>query len=307
MNSYSISIQMMMLLLTSATSSCSGDVDLGFIQLGIFKVLFLGIVQGITELLPISSTAHMKIVPSLLGWPDPGTAFSAAMQLASVFAVITYFWKEIQQLSHGTVQAITKMDYRSKPLRIVLGLFLGTIPLVFFGLLFKSSLNACNSPFRRIEVIATASIVMSALLALAELNGKRQRDFSKIKLIDGIWVGCAQVLALIPGVSRSGSTLTAGLFLGMERETAAMFSFLLGLPAVILAGLLEINTLLHAGLDSQGWVVLIVGLVSASVSAFLAIFGLLRYLERQSTWIFVWYRFLMGVFLWIGAVQGFLK
>ena len=133
-------------------------------------------------------------------------------------------------------------------------------------------------------------------------------------LKDGLWVGVAQALALIPGVSRSGSTLTAGLFLGMERETAAKFSFLLGLPAVTLAGAIlfetakpnELHALFKAGLDANGWFVLLVGLTSARISAFLAICGLLRYLESQSTWIFVWYRLAIGLFLIFGSVQGFL-
>jgi undecaprenyl-diphosphatase len=280
-----------------AATACPGDVDMGFVNLGWFKVVVLGIVQGITELLPISSTAHLRIVPGLLGWQDPGTAFSAAMQLASLFAVITYFWYDIKQLSGGMVRAITKQDYGSKSFRLAAGLLLGTIPIIIAGLLLKSQLNACNSPFRSLKVIGVASIVMSLLLALAEIRGSRARDFDQLTLKDGIWVGVAQAFALIPGVSRSGSTLTAGLFRGMARETAARFSFLLGLPAVVLAGFLELHTLLKAGLGLDGWLILLIGLTSASISAFLAIYLLLRYLERQSTWIFVWYRLLMGIFL----------
>lgn len=139
------------------------------------------------------------------------------------------------------------------------------------------------------------------------MRGKRERDFEKLTLLDGLWVGIAQAYALIPGVSRSGSTLTAGLFLNMERETAARFSFLLGLPAIILAGAVELHSLTKAGLDLNGWLILGAGLTSASISAFLAIFGLLRYLEKQSTWFFVWYRLVMGLFLLIGSVIGFLR
>lgn len=277
--------------------SCASEVDLGFVQLDWFKVFILGIVQGITELLPISSTAHLRIVPGLLGWQDPGTAFSAAMQLASLVAVITYFWKDIQQLSGGMIRAIAKQDFQSRSFRLASGLLLGTIPIVIAGLLLKSKLNACDSPLRSLKVIGIASIVMSLLLALAEFRGVRHRDFNHLNQSDGLWVGMAQAFALIPGVSRSGSTLTAGLFLGMERETAARFSFLLGLPAVVLAGAAELHSLLKAGLGMDGWLILLVGLASASISAFLAIYGLLHYLEKQSTWIFVWYRLLMGIFL----------
>ena len=152
--------------------------------------------------------------------------------------------------------------------------------------------------------MGVASIVMALLLALAEVKGQRQRSFEQLTLSDGLLVGLAQALALIPGVSRSGSTLTAGLFLGMERATAARFSFLLGLPAVVLAGAVELHALLRAGLDANGWFILLVGLVSASLAAFAAIYGLLRYLEQQSTWIFVWYRLIMGLLLVVGAAQG---
>ncbi|WP_197485053.1 undecaprenyl-diphosphate phosphatase [Phormidesmis priestleyi] len=275
------------------TSACPSDVDLGFVQLGWFKVVILGIVQGITELLPISSTAHLRIVPGLLGWQDPGSAFSAVMQLASLTAVITYFWKDLNRLTGATVRAVTQQDYRDQDFRLAIGVLIGTIPIGIAGLLLKKTLNACNSPFRALTVVGIASIVMALLLAIAEKRGKRNRDFSKLSLQDGVWVGLAQALALIPGVSRSGSTLTAGLFLEMERETAARFSFLLGLPAIVLAGVLEIHSLLKAGLTLDGWIILLVGLGTASISAFAAIYGLLTYLEKRSTWIFVWYRLIM--------------
>jgi len=289
------------------TSACPSDVDLGFVQLGWFKVVILGIVQGITELLPISSTAHLRIVPGLLGWQDPGSAFSAVMQLASLTAVITYFWKDLNRLTGATVRAVTQQDYRDQDFRLAIGVLIGTIPIGIAGLLLKKTLNACNSPFRALTVVGIASIVMALLLAIAEKRGKRNRDFSKLSLQDGVWVGLAQALALIPGVSRSGSTLTAGLFLEMERETAARFSFLLGLPAIVLAGVLEIHSLLKAGLTLDGWIILLVGLGTASISAFAAIYGLLTYLEKRSTWIFVWYRLIMGVFLLIGVSAGFLR
>lgn len=139
-------------------------IDLGFVQLGWFKVLILGIVQGITELLPISSTAHMRIVPSLLGWPDPGSAFSAAMQMASLGAVLSYFWKDIKSLVGGTVRSIADGNYQSRDLQLTLGLIIGTLPLGILGLLLKRTLNAPNSPLRGLVVIGVASIVMSFAL-----------------------------------------------------------------------------------------------------------------------------------------------
>ena len=291
---------------STATSTCPSDVDLGFVQLDWWKVVILGIVQGITELLPISSTAHLRIVPGLLGWTDPGSAFSAAMQLASLGAVISYFWKDISQLTGGTVRAISERNFQSRSFQLVVGLVLGTLPVVVAGLALHKSINACNSPFRTLTVIGTASIVMSLLLALAEKQGNHERDFNKLTRQDAILVGIAQAFALIPGVSRSGSTLTAGIFLKMERETAAKFSFLLGIPAVVLAGAKELHVLLKAGLDPNGWLILLIGLTSASISAFLAIYGLLRYLEKHNTFIFVFYRLAMGVFLLVAVTAGWL-
>jgi undecaprenyl-diphosphatase len=168
---------------------------------------------------------------------------------------------------------------------------------VVAGVALHKPINACNSPFRTLTVIGIASIVMSLLLALAEKQGHHERDFSQLTIRDAIIVGIAQAFALIPGVSRSGSTLTAGIFLKMERETAAKFSFLLGIPAVILAGAKELHVLFKAGLDLNGWLILLIGLTSASISAFLAIYGLLRYLEKHNTLIFVFYRLAMGIFL----------
>lgn len=298
---------MLTLAVASAVCSQGSEVNLDFTSLGWIDVIVLGIVQGITELLPISSTAHLRIVPTLLGMKDPGSAFSAAMQLASLVAVVVYFWQDLKKLTGETVRAISGQDYQSSSLRLVLGLVLGTLPIAVAGILLKPILNACNSPLRGLVVIGGASIIMSGLLAIAEKRGGRDRTFANLTLWDGIWVGVAQAFALIPGVSRSGSTLTAGLFLGMQRETSARFSFLLGLPAVILAGAVELHTLLKAGLSASGWLILLVGLTSASISAFAAIWGLLHYLESRSTWIFVLYRFVMGIFLIVAVMNGWLQ
>ncbi len=298
---------MLSFVVASAVCGNGSEVNLDFTNLGWIDVIILGIVQGITELLPISSTAHLRIVPTLLGLKDPGSAFSAAMQLASLSAVLVYFWQDLKKLTGETFRAISGQDYQSSSLRLMLGLVLGTLPIAVAGILLKSTLNACDSPMRGLVVIGGASIIMSALLAIAEKQGGRDRTFDQLTLKDGIWVGVAQAFALIPGVSRSGSTLTAGLFLGMQRETAARFSFLLGLPAVILAGAVELHTLLKAGLSTSGWLILLVGLTSASISAFAAIWGLLHYLEKRSTWIFVFYRFVMGIFLIVGVMAGWLQ
>ena len=287
-------------------SACTNGIDTGFVALGYAKVAVLGVVQGITELMPISSTAHMRIVPALFGWQDPGSAFSAAMQLAALAAVIGYFWNDVRDLILGSLAAIARGDFADRSLKLAIGIVIGTIPIGIAGLALAQLLNTCGSPIRGLEVVGVACIAMAILLGLAEVLARHQRAFERAGLLDCLIVGIAQVGALIPGVSRSGSTLTAALFLGFRREEAARFSFLLGLPAIALAGLKELVELRHAGLDAQGWSVLIVGLVVASLSAFVAIWALLRILERFSAWPFAVYRAFIGVVLLAGVAVGWL-
>ena len=288
-------------------SACTSGIDTGFVALGYGKVVVLGIVQGITELMPISSTAHMRIVPALLGWQDPGSAFSAAMQLAALAAVVGYFWRDVKDIIFGSLSALVQRDFSDHALRFAFGIVIGTIPIGIAGLALAKTLNTCGSPLRELWVVGVACIVMALLLGLAELVARHQRSFDRVGLLDCLWVGIAQVGALIPGVSRSGSTLTAALFLGFKREDAARLSFLLGLPAIALAGLKELAELRHAGLDGHGWAVLAVGLIIASLSAFVAIWGLLRILERFSAWPFAVYRALIGAVLLAGVATGWLS
>lgn len=273
---------------------CTDGVDTGFVALGYAKVAFLGLIQGITELLPISSTAHMRIVPALLGWQDPGSAFSAAMQLAALAAIISYFWSDVRGLIVGSAQGLIARDFQRPELRLVFGMIVATIPIVIGGLLLSKILNTCDSPLRSLNVIGIACIVMGLLLALAEFNGSRRRDLSQATIIDAAVIGLAQVGALIPGVSRSGSTLTAAMFLGLKREEAARYSFLLGLPAIALAGLKELYALYQVHLGADGWSILAVGLAVGAVSAFAAIWGLMRVMQGFSSWPFVVYRIFIG-------------
>ena len=286
--------------------ACTGGIDTGFVGLGTAKVAFLGIVQGLTELLPISSTAHMRIVPALLGWQDPGSAFSAAMQLAALAAVVAYFWSDVRALVGGSLAAVARRDFAAWDFRFAMWIVLATIPIVIAGAALSSRLNACGTSLRSLPVIGIACIVMGVLLAIAELYCRHRRVLANITLLDAMVVGIAQIGALIPGVSRSGSTLTAALFLDLKRAEAARFSFLLGLPAIALAGLKELYELHKAHLDAQGWTVLAVGLVVGSISAFAAIFLLMRILERFSAWPFVIYRVVIGIVLLIGASGGWL-
>jgi undecaprenyl-diphosphatase len=283
---------------------CTQGVDTGFVALGYFKVAALGVVQGITELLPISSTAHMRIVPALLGWQDPGSAFSAAMQLAALAAVVSYFWGDVRQLAMSSLTAVARLDFADRYFRLALWIVLATIPIGLAGLALSGVLNTCNSPLRSLTVIGWACIAMAVLLALAELRARHLRKLADVTPADAMLVGVAQIGALIPGVSRSGSTLTAALWLGFKRDEAARFSFLLGLPAIALAGFKELWELHKAKLDAHGWSILAVGLVVASVAAFVAIWTLMRVLERYSAWPFVIYRGVLGVILLLGVALG---
>jgi undecaprenyl-diphosphatase len=286
--------------------ACTEGVDTGFVALGYFKVAMLGVVQGISELMPISSTAHMRLVPAMLGWQDPGSAFSAAMQMAALAAVISYFWADLRWLATDSFSAALHGRFRDKSFQFVMWVVIATIPIGIAGLALSKVLNKCGSPLRDVSVIGWACLVMALLLAAAEIWARHRRTLKDATLLDALLIGLAQVGALIPGVSRSGSTLTAGLMLSFERAEAARLSFLLGLPAIALAGLKELYELHKVHLGAYGWSVLFVGIVVASISAFFAIWGLMRILENFSSWPFVIYRFLLGVVILIGVYVGLL-
>jgi undecaprenyl-diphosphatase len=285
-------------------NACTSGIDTGFAALGYFKVAILGIVQGITELMPISSTAHMRLVPAALGWQDPGSAFSAAMQLAALAAVVSYFWTDVRNVAVNATAATARGDFRDRYFQFAVWLVVATIPIGIAGLALAKVLNACNSPLRAVSVIGWSCMAMAALLAIAELAARHRRTVEQATMLDALLVGIAQVGALIPGVSRSGSTLTAALMLGFKRAEAARLSFLLGLPAIALAGLKELWELHKVHLDGHAWSVLFVGIAVASVSALFAIWGLMRILENFSSWPFVAYRFLLGVVILAGIAIG---
>jgi undecaprenyl-diphosphatase len=277
----------------------------GMETMTLFQAIVIGIVQGLTEFLPISSTAHVKMIPVVLGWGDPGVAFTAVIQLGSIAAILWYFWDDLRQVTVGMVKATLNRKFDAPDFRLGLGILIGTLPIVVGGLMIKVFIpDFDNSPLRSSATIATVSIVMALLLAAAEMVGQRQRTFDQLTLKDGVLMGLAQALALIPGVSRSGSTLTAGLFMGLERSTAARFSFLLGVPAITLAGLVELKGLLESGLGNVGVVPLIGGLIAAVVSSYMAIFWLIRFLKQHSAWVFVWYRLAFGAAILLALATG---
>ncbi|MYI71670.1 MAG: undecaprenyl-diphosphate phosphatase [Synechococcus sp. SB0673_bin_10] len=273
--------------------------------LACWRALVLGVVQGLTEFLPISSTAHLKAVPVLLGWSDPGVAVTAVLQLGSVVAVIGYFREDVRQLSLGLLRGLRQGNLDAPEARLGLAIAVGTLPILVAGLIiqlfFYEAYGA--SVLRSLTGIGVVSMVMALLLALAERLGRRRYNLEQVSVTAGWLLGLAQMLALAPGVSRSGSTLTAALLMGWQRVAAARFSFLLGIPAITMAGLAELKEAITSP-SLGGALPLLVGLLSAALSSWLAIAWLLRFLQQHSTWVFVLYRLGFGVLLLLVSVGG---
>jgi undecaprenyl-diphosphatase len=263
------------------------------------QAVVYGVVQGLTEFLPISSTAHLRIVPAFLTWDDPGTAFTAVIQLGTMAAVVLYFWRELLQVSVAWVRGLVdKSGRESLEYRMGWYLILATIPVGVFGLIFSHQIE---TGARNLWLIATALIVMAIILWFAELRGLRNRDEEDITTRDAIVVGAAQALSLIPGVSRSGATITAGLFQGLDRVAAARFSFLLSVPAVVASGLFEARKIGGAGAPGMG--VTVVATVISFAVGLASIAWLIRYVSKHSTFVFIAYRIVLGVVL-LGLLAG---
>jgi len=276
-----------------------------------WQAFVLGIVQGLTEFLPISSSAHLKVAPALFHWNDAGVSFDAVIQLGSIVAVVSYFWQDLSNITLGSIKALQDKDYKSQEFKLAVAIALGTVPILFGGLLIKVLVKDYDkSPLRSLTAIAIASIFMSILLAFAEIFGQRsdkeKRQFKRVRVIDGILMGLAQAMALVPGVSRSGSTLTAGLFLGLDRVAATRFSFLLGIPAITIAGLVELLSIIKKGFD-VGAGQLAIGLISSMIFSYIAIAWLLKFFQTHTTWVFVGYRLIFGTLILTGLGLGWLK
>jgi len=274
--------------------------------MSILEAIVLGLVQGLTEFIPISSTAHLEIVPVLLGWGDPGAAASAVIQFGTWIAALIYFAKDIVRLIGGffrglsTRRLLADTDSREAWLIII-----GTIPIVILGLALKKHIE---STFRGLWVVTTMVIVVAILLWLSELYAKRQqlRVFDQMNVVDAVVIGLGQCLALIPGSSRSGSTIMPALFRGIDRPTAARYSFLLSIPAVGAAGFLELFKERHH-LAQLGWTSIVVSIVVAFVFGYASIWFLLRYLKTHTTAVFIYYRFALGAFMIVLLASGYLR
>jgi len=278
----------------------TGDLIL---QMDPIKAIVLGLVQGVTEFLPISSTAHLRIVPALLGWGDPGAAFSAVIQLGSVAAVILYFWRDVVRLASAWFRSLSnRVPFETLESRLAWFVIIGTIPVGVVGLLFKKSIE---TSLRSLYVIAASMVGLAVLLYLAERLARHRRTIAEMTLRDGLIIGLCQAVALIPGSSRSGTTLTGGLAVGLRREDAARYSFLLSIPANGLAGLFEFRHFLKAT-DRPSFIALSAGTAVAFLSGIAAIAGLLRYLRTHATTVFVGYRIALGGLLFALLAAGVL-
>ncbi|MFQ3650578.1 MAG: undecaprenyl-diphosphatase UppP [Gemmataceae bacterium] len=274
------------------------------------RAITLGLVQGLTEWLPISSTAHLKIVPELLGWPEPGAAFSAVIQWGTLLAALLYFRHDIGCiLWHWTAGLASLRPFASPEARLGWMILVGTVPIVVLGLLGK---EAIETVLRRTEVIATALIAGGLLLYAAEYHYSRIAQPTTLETItwtQGLLIGVMQALALIPGASRSGVTITGGLFVGVAREAAARYSFLLSFPAIFAAGLYQLIKARHELFAAEdGALNLILATIISSVVGYVTIPFLLGIVKRHSTAIFIGYRLMMGLalfyFLYIGLVKS---
>ena len=277
------------------------------------QAILLGIVQGLTEYLPISSTAHLRVIPALLGWDDPGAAFTAVIQLGTLVAILLYFYSDIVSITRGVLGGLRHGRLlETTEARMGWMIVAGTIPVVVLGLLFKHNIE---TTLRSLYVIAGAMIGLAVVLMLAEWlmcwrqrQGRALREMTGLGWLDAIVVGCAQCVALIPGSSRSGCTITGGLFMGMSRETAARFSFILSLPAVFAAGIFECIQARHELLATQEHVLNLLAATFVSfVVGYVSIAFLLGYLKKHTTWLFIIYRLALGGILLALLLGGKLK
>jgi len=264
------------------------------------EAIVLGIAQGLTEFLPISSTAHLRIIPAFAGWEDPGAYFTAVVQLGTMLAVVIYFWRDLVRIVRTWFLSLRRPELRGElDARMGWYVIVATIPIVIFGVAFRDQIE---NGARNLYLIGVTLIVLGLILLVADRTARLARDADDVGMRDAVWVGLAQALALIPGTSRSGATITAGLFLGLKREAAARFSFLLSVPAIVLSGLyglLEIFT----GSDDVSLGALTLATVFAFVFGYISIAFQLRFLTSHSMLVFVVYRVVLGA-ITIGLVAS---
>jgi undecaprenyl-diphosphatase len=265
-----------------------------------FQAIVLGTVQGLTEFLPISSTGHLRVVPAFAGWEDPGAAFTAVTQLGTLAAVLLYFRRDLWAIGRAWVRGLRDRDVRRSH-DSMMGWFIlvGTIPIVIFGFVFSDQIE---TGARSLTLIGFTLIALGLVLLAADRVGSRTRRLESLRWRDGLLIGLAQAAALVPGVSRSGATISAGLFLGFDRAAAARYSFLLSVPAVVLSGVYEMRNIGGEGGAPVGATVLATAL--AFVAGYASIALLLRFLATHSVLVFVVYRVALGVLVLALVASG---
>jgi undecaprenyl-diphosphatase len=272
--------------------------------MGWFEAVVLGVVQGLTEFLPISSSAHLRLVGEAFGWDDPGAAFTAITQIGTEAAVLLYFRHDIARIIGAWVSSLFRSERRGDPdARMGWLIIVGSIPIVVLGLLFQDQIE---TTLRDLRIVATALIVFSLILYWADRVGAKKRELGDLTVPHGIIYGLAQAMALIPGVSRSGGTITAGLFLGYTRSAAARYSFLLAIPAVLGSGFFQAYEALTGDVEGAGvaWGPTILATVLAFGVGLAVIAWLLRYLAHGSFVPFVVYRIALGVLVLVLVQTG---
>lgn len=271
--------------------------------MGLTEAIILGLFQGVTEFLPISSSAHLVVLPWLLGWQDPGLTFDVGLHLGTFVAVVAYFWRDWWRIIGDLARGLARPALFDRQNSLGWFLLLGTLPGVVVGVLFE---HQAETVFRDIRLVAIMLMLLGVVLFLAERLARHTRRFEHVSLLDSILIGLAQAVAIIPGVSRSGSTISMGLFRGLERGAAARFSFLLGTPIILGASAKRIPLIFTADLLPDDRLAFILGTASSAVAGFATIAMLLRYLQRHSTVPFVVYRLvfglgILGLALWRGV------
>ena len=258
------------------------------------QAAILGVVQGLTEYLPISSTAHLRIVPAFFGWEDPGAAFTAVVQLGTMAAVVLYFWRDLVRIARVWFASLRRPHLRSTlDARMGWYVIVATIPIGIFGIIFQDQIE---DEARGLALMGTTLIVFGLVLLAADRLGSKTRDVKSVGARDAVGVGLAQALALIPGVSRSGATISAAMALGLKREAAARFSFLLSVPAIVLSGLFELVKIVRGDeTQAAGAGALLLATFLAFVVGYASIAFLLRWLGSHSLTIFVVYRVVLGI------------
>ncbi len=270
-------------------------------MLDFLQAAFLGLLQGLTEFLPISSSAHLRIFPELFGWGDPGAAFTAVVQIGTELAVVIFFRKDIWRIGSAWFRSLYDARWRGQiDARMGWFIIIGSLPIVILGILLK---DVIESDFRSLWIVGTTLIVMGVILGIADRVGGTERTIRQLNIQHAVLYGLAQAMALVPGVSRSGATISMGRFLGYDREAATRYAFLLAIPAVIGAGVFELKDVLACGgstseqcVNAYSPMATLLATVVAFVVGYAAIAWLLRYVSTRSYLPFVIYRIALGAF-----------